>query len=174
MKNKVCKWIERILSIDLIVAILCLSVLVLLTFTGAMARYFFKSPLFWQEEVQQGLIVWTIFCGCSYGFRKGSHICVDMLVDKFPAKWQTVMAWFGYACTMAALGFFLVQSAKLNLQFINTGKLTTTLRIPQWISYSMATIGTFWMMISATYNMVKRYILKIEDNEEDEEGGEQA
>ncbi len=171
MKNKVCKWIERILSVDLVVAIFCLSVLVLLTFSGAIARYFFKSPFYWQEEVQQGLIVWTIFCGCSYGFRKGSHICVDMLVDKFPAKWQNIMAWFGYACTLAALGFFLVQSAKLNLQFITTGKLTTTLRIPQWISYSMATIGTFWMTISATYNMVKKFILKIED---DEEGGEQA
>ena len=30
------------------------------------------------------------------------------------------------------------------------------------------------MMISATYNMIKRYVLKIEDNEEDEEGGEQV
>ena len=174
MVKKACKWIERILSIDLVVAIFCLSVLVLLTFAGAIARYFFKSPFYWQEEVQQGLIIWTIFCGCSYGFRKSSHICVDMLVDRFPAKVQTVLAWFGYGCTMIALGFFLVQSAKLNLQFITTGKLTTTLRIPQWISYSMSTIGTFWMILSATYNMVKKYILRIDDDSENAEGGEQA
>lgn len=174
MKKKVCKWIETILSVDLAVALLTLSALVLLTFAGTIARYFFKSPFFWQEEVQQGLIIWTIFCGCSYGFRKGSHICVDMLVDKFPVKWQKIVEWFGFACTIVALGFFLVQSAKLNLQFINTGKLTTTLRIPQWISYSMATIGTFWMILSAIYNMVKKHILKIEDDEENEEGGEQA
>lgn len=174
MKEKVCNRIERILNVDLVVSLITLSALVLLTCTGTIARYFFKSPFYWQEEVQQGLIIWTIFCGCSYGFRKGSHICVDMLVDRFPAKWQKAVAWLGFVCTIVALGFFLIQSAKLNLQFIRTGKLTTTLRIPQWISYSMATVGSFWMILSAIFNMVKKYVLKIEDNEESEEGGEQA
>lgn len=159
MKKNAVKWIERILSIDLVIAVACLTVLVALTFVGSIARYFFRHPLAWQEEVQTWMILWIIFCGSSYAFRVNAHVSIDVLTENFSDKWQKVVAWFAYLCTMAALAFFFYFSVRLNLQFYETGKVTTTLRIPSWKIYCMSSIGSFWMAVSATFHMVKTYVL---------------
>lgn len=129
-------------------------------------RYFFKSPIVWLEEVQAWMIVWTIFSGGSYAFRKKAHVAIDVLTEKLPEKTQIIVEWFGYICTVFVLGFFFYYSLKLNIQFYTKGKTTAILRIPSWKIYWMATFGSLWMALSATYSMVKSYFLKETDKEE--------
>lgn len=155
MLKKIFKWIERILNLDLVVAFVCMTVLVCLTFAGSIARYFFRSPIAWQEEVQTWMILWTIFCGSSYAFRKGAHVSIDVLTENFSDTWQKIICWFGYLVTMAALVFFFYYSTKLNIQFYETNKVTTTLRIPSWKIYIISSIGSVWMAVSVTYYMIK-------------------
>lgn len=158
MKKRILKWIDRVLNIDLVIAVTCLTVLVALTFVGSIARYFFRSPLAWQEEVQTWMILWTIFCGSSYAFRVGAHVSIDVLTENFSPKWQVIVEWFAYICTMAALAFFFYFSVKLNIQFFETNKVTTTLRIPSWRIYCMSSIGSLWMALSISYYMIKKYL----------------
>lgn len=165
MQKKISSWIERILNIDLLVAFLCITVLVLLTFAGAVARYFFHRPIAWQEEVQTWMILWTIFCGSSYAFRAGAHVSIDVLTENFNDTWQKIISWFGYLCTMAALAFFFYYATKLNIQFYNTNKVTTTLRIPSWKIYIISSVGTIWMAVSATYYMIKTHLVRAVDAE---------
>lgn len=178
MKDKVFKWIDRILSIDLIIASICMVILVVLTFVGAIRRYFVHSPIFWMEEVQTWMILWAIFCGSSYAFRKGAHVVIDVLTDTFSPKMQRVVMWFGYACTMAALVFFFYYSLQLNIQFVESGKLTTVLRMESWIVYSMASIGSLWMAISVTYYTIRERffpdtVIPTEHSESAERGSEE-
>ena len=156
MINKIFKWMERILNLGLVVAMICMSVLVLLTFTGALMRYFLRAPIAWQEEVQTWMILWTIFCGSSYVFRKGAHTSIDILTETFSPTMQRLVEWFGYLCTMCALAFFFYYSLKLNIQFYDTNKTTTTLRIASWKINFMVTLGSLWMALSVTYYMVRR------------------
>ena len=172
MKGKAFKWIDRILSIDLIIASICMSILVVLTFVGAIRRYFAHSPIFWMEEVQTWMILWVIFCGSSYAFRKGAHVVIDVLTDTFSPKMQRIVMWFGYICTMAALAFFFYYSLQLNIQFIESGKLTTVIRMKSWVIYIMASIGSLWMAISVTYYTIKeRFFPEIDVSTEQKEGG---
>lgn len=163
MRKNIFKWIDRFLSLDLVIAMICLSVLVLLTFVGAIMRYFMRAPLAWQEEVQTWMILWTIFCGSSYAFRKGAHTSIDILTETFPPRVRGAVEWFGYLCTMLALAFFFYYSLKLNIQFYNTNKTTTTLRIASWKINCMVTICSLWMALSATYYMIRKQLLPEEE-----------
>ena len=158
MIKNILKWIERILSLDLVIAMACMCVLVLLTFLGAIMRYFLRAPFAWQEEVQTWMILWTIFCGSSYAFRKGAYTSIDILTENFSPRMQRVVEWFGYLCTMLALAFFFYYSLKLNIQFYNTNKTTTTLRIASWKINSMVTVGSLWMALSATCYMLRKQL----------------
>lgn len=170
MQKKICKWIERILNLDLVIAFVCMTVLVCLTFAGSIARYFFRSPIAWQEEVQTWMILWTIFCGSSYAFRKGAHVSIDVLTENFSDTWQKIISWFGYLVTMAALAFFFYYATRLNIQFYETNKVTTTLRIPSWKIYIISSIGSIWMAISVTYYMIKTQFFP--DTDVEEKGGD--
>lgn len=144
----------RILNLDLVLAFICLTVLVCLTFVGSIARYFFHSPLAWQEEVQTWMVLWTIFGGSSYAFRVGAHVSIDVLTENFSPKAQKLVAWFGYLCTMAVLAFFFYYATRLNIQFYDTAKVTTTLRIPTWKIYCTSSVGSMWMALSFTVYMI--------------------
>ena len=43
--------------------------------------------LAWGEEVSSYCFIWSALFGSAYGFRKGVHISVMVLVEKFPPKW---------------------------------------------------------------------------------------
>ncbi len=47
-------------------------------------RYFVKTGLFWSEEVATICFVWSVFLGSAAAYRRGAHIGVDILVNKFP------------------------------------------------------------------------------------------
>lgn len=169
MSKRISRCIERILSIDLLISIICLSVLVILTFAGAIARYFFRSPIIWMEEVQTWMMLWTILSGSSYAFRKGAHVSIDILTENFSPLWQKIVAWFGYLCTMAALAFFFYFSLRLNIQFYKTGKITTTLRIPSWKINCMVSLGSLWMALSASYYFIRSQFSMGSDEKGEEE-----
>jgi C4-dicarboxylate transporter DctQ subunit len=56
----------------------------LLTFTQVVLRYVFNTGLIWALEATTYLFGWLVLFGISYGIRTGSHIGVDILVQKLP------------------------------------------------------------------------------------------
>ena len=164
MKKKI-KWLDCVLSLDVVLGVVCMMVLVVITFLGAMMRYFFNNPFVWQEEVQIWMITWAIFAGGSYAFRCGSHVSIEVLVETFPAKMQKVVEWFSYFCILAVLAFICYHSLKLNLQYMDMNKKTAILKIASYKIYWIAPVGCVWMAISESYRMARKYLLG---------GGEQA
>lgn len=157
MKKSKKNWIESILNLDIVLGVFSLTVLVLVTFAGAIRRYFLKQPFVWQEEVQIWMIVWAIFSGASYAFRCSAHVSIDVLVEAFPKRVQTIIEWFGVFCTVAVLLFILVSSFRLNLQYYEMGRRTAILRIPNYAIYWIVPFSCFWMMVSLIYQMYKRH-----------------
>lgn len=164
MVKKKIKWINCLLSLDVVLGVACLLVLVVVTFFGAMMRYFFNSPFVWQEEVQVWMITWAIFAGGSYAFRCGSHVSIEVLVETFSPKAQKIIEWFGYLCTLAVLVFVFYYSCKLNIQYMDMNKKTAILKIASYKIYWIVPAGCIWMAISETYRMIVKYFV----------GGDQA
>ena len=164
------RWLECFLNLDIVLGVTCLMVLVLVTFFGAIMRYFFGKPFVWQEEVQVWMIIWTIFSGASYAFRCGAHVSIEVLVETFPKKAQVFIEWFGFFCTVAVLLFVFINSVKLNMQFYDMGKFTSILKIPSYKIYWVVSLSCLWMIVSYAYQIIGKYFGK--SSKEAEEGGE--
>lgn len=137
-------------NFDLIVAALLLGLLVMLTMTGVIFRYFISRPLPWVEEVQTSLILGVIFLAGSAAFRKGEHMCMEFIYDKLPPKGMRALDIVIYTVTTFAVGYLGIQASKLVELYSRTNRMTSILRIPAPYIYVMIPIGCVLMIISNT------------------------
>ena len=82
----------KLRDLDLAIAAVTLGALILITFINVMARYLFNRPIYWGEEFQVISLIIVVFFGAGAGFRAGSHVAIDFLVEQFSVKVQKVIA----------------------------------------------------------------------------------
>ena len=112
-----------------------------------------------------GYLQWSRICIPMWG-----HVSIDVLVDFFPRKIQTIIDWFGFFCTFAMLIYVGFYGFKLNVQFLDMGKMTSILKIPSYKIYWIVPIGCIWMMMSYAYYMAGKYFLHTSPGEPEMEG----
>ena len=84
-----------------------LALMVLISFSQVIARYFFNSGWGGALELTQVLFAWLILFGMSYGIKAGSHLGVDALIRKFPKPIFRFFALFGAAaCIIYGITLF--------------------------------------------------------------------
>ena len=148
----------KILEVDLAIAGVTLGFLILITFVNVMARYIFNRPIYWGEEVQVICLIVVVFFGAGAGFRTGSHVAIDFLVEQFSEKVQKIIAIMIYFFCVALMLYFFVQSSVFVRQMYMTGRITNILRIPLYIVYSAFPIGCILIIINYTIATYLKYI----------------
>ena len=145
-------------NFDLYIAGLVLGVLILYTFFSVVMRYFINRPVIWGEEFQLVCIIIIAFFGAGAGFRTGSHVAIDFMVDLFPWKMQRLIAVVMYALSMFIIVYFFIQSSVFVRQMFVTGRLTNILKIPLFVVYSAFPIGCVLIIVNYTYATYHKYI----------------
>lgn len=88
-------WPGRVLdALDrAVVAALLLAVAVMVVVVSAQValRYGLNRSIDWADEISRLAFVWSIFLGIPLGVRHGSHIGIDLLVDRFPARLRALL-----------------------------------------------------------------------------------
>lgn len=64
--------------------------LVVLTFAQVIMRYVFDSPLTWAEEFIGIVMIYFGLIGGSWGIKRGIHIALEVFVQKYLKKLQSV------------------------------------------------------------------------------------
>ena len=119
-----------ITNLDAIVTGATLALATVIVNANVLMRYFFKSPLYWAEEVATGLFVWTVFVGSSYAYRRHAHLGVDILVNALPGKIKLAVKFIIKILELLILVMLTYVSV---LYVSNTwDKLSNTLRMPSW------------------------------------------
>ena len=59
-----------------------LAIMITLTFTNVVMRYFFSSGFSWSEEVARLCFIYLVYLGTIGAFRDNQHLGVEMLVEK--------------------------------------------------------------------------------------------
>lgn len=137
-------------NLDYIIAGVALSVLVLVTFFGVFARYFLGMPFAWGEEFQLACFVWITFLGVGAAFRSGSHVAIELLVERMPEKAARVVEIGGYVISMLIFAFFLYYGVQIVLSMLTMGRTTNILGIPYAAIYAVVPIGCLLMMYNYT------------------------
>jgi TRAP-type C4-dicarboxylate transport system permease small subunit len=151
------KILTKLYNLDIIIAGIVLGVLILYTFIAVIMRYFINRPIYWGEEFQLICIITIVFFGAGAGFRTGSHIAIDFLVDFFPLKLQKIITVFIYLISVAVMVYFFIQSSAFVRQMFNTRRITDILRIPFFVIYSSFPIGCALIIINYTIVTYTKY-----------------
>lgn len=155
MEKKENKVISILANLDIAVASVILTVLIVLTFLGVVWRYIFNNPFTWLEEVQTSCMVWIVFAAAGAAFRSGNHVAIEMIVDLMPAKMQKVMEWLISIVVVVVIGYLFMQSIGFIQVFIKSGRATSMLKIPYTVVYGIAIVSYIDMIISYFYSIVK-------------------
>ena len=143
-------------NLDYVIAGIALSVLVLVTFVGVFTPYFLKMPFAWGEEFQLACFVWITFLGVGAAFRSGSHVAIELLVERMPERVARYVELGGYAVSMIIFTFFLYYGTQIVLSMVAMGRTTNILGIPYAAIYIVVPIGCLLMMYNYTRIILKK------------------
>ena len=54
-------------------------------------RYFMRTGIYWSEEVATSCFVWSVFLGSAAAYKRGTHLGVDLLVNKLPVVARNIV-----------------------------------------------------------------------------------
>lgn len=144
-----------ITQLDIIIACVAILILIVATFFGVPMRYVVGRPLVWLEEVQSACLVWIVFSSAGAAFRTGSHVAIEMIVDRFPKNvqkiWQIVMV----AVVSVVIGYLFIQSLGFIKMFLNSGRSTAMLTIPYSTIYLICPISFLLQIGSFIYSTIR-------------------
>src|SRR5689334_16238466 len=100
----ICDGIDRSISAlaeCLVVVLVLAEALVLLA--GVTARYVFLRPLTWSDEIAIMLFLWLSMLGSAVALRRGAHMRLTLVIERFPQKWRSVAEISGLLMALAFL-----------------------------------------------------------------------
>lgn len=77
---------KNIAVIGLLAGVVITAINVFFRYLTALFPDYFHLSLTWAEEMARYCFLWSAFFGAAYGFKKGVHISVTMLLERFPTK----------------------------------------------------------------------------------------
>lgn len=90
----VIKWIDAVNESVLTILSSILGALACLGIAQVVARYIFKSPIAWSEEVIRFALIWCVFLGAGVVARKGMLIAVEVIYVALPPAAARLVAHF--------------------------------------------------------------------------------
>jgi TRAP-type C4-dicarboxylate transport system permease small subunit len=133
---------NRIAEIAIIITV---SIMAVVVFVEVIFRYVLHFPLFWTEEFARYCLVWSSLLGAGVALKRGEHIAVTFLTDKFPKGIRietSLVVQIFIACFLVIIfwgGFCLV--------LITRHQLSPAMRIPMSWPYMSVPIGSLIMLV---------------------------
>ncbi len=119
----------------------------LLMFANVVARYVFHTGFSWTLELVQYLFAWVVLIGAAYGFQAGTHLGIDILVERLPPRFQRGIALLALSLTLLFVGLVFYYAIVYTIRIREWGDLTLDLQIPQWIPYLAIPVGLGLMLL---------------------------
>jgi tripartite ATP-independent transporter DctM subunit len=117
-----------------LLAVLCLSGIVLDVLAGVISRYVFRSSFSWTQEVGQWLYIYLIFLGVTLAHRSGSHIAFQAFDTLLPKRVQLARL-FVVDVVVAYTTIFLLFDGIELVQLI--GGVSAVMNWPNWIKFAV-------------------------------------
>lgn len=79
-------------------------ILLLLVFCGVFARYLFRSPIDWRDEVSAYIFIFHCILALPFATLLESHVSAEMLYVHFPKRVQHHISLLGYLLLLICIG----------------------------------------------------------------------
>lgn len=123
-------------------------VLVTVTFLQVLARFVFKIPISWSQELVKLCFVWIIFLGSAIAVREGTHLTLDMFTSGLPDRARKVIRIGILLLMIVCAGTLLYGGGRYCINCAS--KTMITLPLPadvQYVSMPLAALFMIWYLI---------------------------
>jgi TRAP-type mannitol/chloroaromatic compound transport system permease small subunit len=94
-------WIAGVLNLGMLVNV----------FYDAIMRYFFNTGSIALQEMEWHLFAMVFLFGIAYALKEDGHVRVDVIYDRFPARWKAVVNIAGTALLLLPLSVLIVEGS---------------------------------------------------------------
>ena len=125
---------DRVNKICEIVLFIFIFAMIITTTMQVIFRFFFQA-LSWSEEITRFLLVWSSLIGAAIAFKRGSHIAVTFVIERFPPALRKLAVVITHI--LGVIFFFIVLWYGIELMIEESTQTSPALNIPMPYIYSI-------------------------------------
>jgi len=136
------------------------AVMVTISFVNVITRYFIRMSLSWSEEITVNLFVWVVMLGTAIAFKKGSHLGMEFIYERFPDRIKKVLFLLS---AILSIAFFVVLGWLGAIEVkdeIDLCVITESLAIPVW--YYTIAIPVFSVLV--IFRILQNVVTSLRDH----------
>ncbi len=139
---------EAIIGFLIAAATLIIFVAVVHRFASGVAAlqpYTQKIDMSWAQELCIFMFVWMAKFGAAYGVRAGTHVGVDVLVNRLGPGKRKVLITLGLLGGALFTGIVGTLGARFVWEIAHTDQTSEDMEVPMWIVYLCVPLGSYLM-----------------------------
>ncbi len=131
-----------------------ISLMAVDVFIEVIFRYVLLLPLFWTEEFARYCLVWSSLLGAGIALKRGQHIAVTFVAERFPERIRTATALGGdiFVAAMVAIVFW----GGTYLVILTRHQLSPAMRLPMSLPYMAIPTGAAIMLFHVLTSIYRR------------------
>jgi len=134
--------------------LIIISAMAVDVFIEVIFRYLLHLPLFWTEEFARYCLVWSSLLAAGIGLKRGQHIAVTFVAERFPKRIRT-MAGLGGEIFVAAL-LAVILWGGIYLVTLTRHQLSPAMRLPMSLPYMAIPTGSAVMLFHVLTSIYRR------------------
>lgn len=123
-----------------------MACMVVVTTLQVVFRVFFTS-LSWTEEASRYLLIWSTFFAATLAYKKGGHIAITFVVNKFPLKIRKIIMVVSYLFSI--FFFFMVSYFGSQMIVMQVFQISPAMGVPMKYVYLAIPISLVIMILHA-------------------------
>lgn len=124
------------------IAALAFMTITVVAFSNVISRYFLNASLAFTGEITVNVAVWLTMIGAVIGVREGSHLGFSLLHDRLSGRAHQVVTVIIAAAMILFFVMVLRFGVGLTLQHFESGRVTFSIGIPQWLFTMALPVGS--------------------------------
>jgi TRAP-type C4-dicarboxylate transport system permease small subunit len=137
--------LTRIINVitDLAVWIGCIfsMIMTLIVVYAVLARYLFKRPIGWSEEIAVYLMVWVVFLGAAYTLKENAHIGVDILISRLSLTTKKGVLIFHYLIGIVLMSILFLKGVDMVAFTLQMDSHSIAIEFPLVIPHLAVPVG---------------------------------
>lgn len=150
MENRFSVHLYRYINYLAIGSLLCMVCFVL---ANVLLRYLFNSGIPWSEELSRVFFVWVVFLGIVVGCKEGSHLMVDVMLERCGPKLKKTLQTLSALIVILVSLSVLIGGVKLAALTHNQGLPSTGL--PSSVIYLAGVFASTLIIMITASNLYK-------------------
>jgi tripartite ATP-independent transporter DctM subunit len=151
-------WVKRLMWPLEAVSALLLIVIVVLLFTGVVARYALSMPVVWIDEVVSLSFLWVAMLGTVLAMHRNEHLRLTLVVESLPARWRGPVQ----ALALVAVGATLLAMLPPALEYARDewAIRTPELDMPNALRVAAIAVGVAAMLLLVLVHALRTVTLR--------------